>query len=235
MTTPEGEFSPAVLEQLRRLQAKYAADGQDLAAYLEGLYHADYVNYWDYISLDTLLSLQRPLTAIPDERIFIMYHQITELYFKLCLCEYEQLGELAQPTLQELVLRLGRINRYFENLIDSFDVMVDGMDKQQFLQFRMALMPASGFQSVQYRMIEIASTSLDNLLDKEKRRLLGEPWRAWEGRTSFAPFGALLAGRVPWSAANPGGVALLGGTALWAVAHWLHVRAAGPFAYIPIG
>ena len=174
MPTPEDEFSPAVYEQLRLLQHKYAADNQDLAAYLEGLYHADYVNYWDYIQLDTLLSLQRPLTRIPDERIFIMYHQITELYFKLCLCEYEQIGELPEPTMQELVLRLGRINRYFENLIDSFDVMVDGMDKQQFLQFRMALMPASGFQSVQYRMIEIASTDLSNLLDKEKRRLLGE-------------------------------------------------------------
>ncbi|WP_400190873.1 tryptophan 2,3-dioxygenase family protein [Hymenobacter sp. B81] len=170
----QDEFAPAVYTQLRRLQEKYAADGQDLAAYLEGLYHADYVNYWDYIELDTLLSLQRPLTRIPDERIFIMYHQITELYFKLCLVEYEQIGDLQQPTLGELVLRLGRINRYFENLIDSFDVMVDGMDRQQFLQFRMTLMPASGFQSAQYRMIEIASTSLDNLLDKEKRRLLGE-------------------------------------------------------------
>lgn len=71
--------------------------------------------------------------------------------------------------------------------------------------------------------------------DAKKRRLLGEPWRAWESRTSFAPFGALLAGRVPWRAAAPSAVALLGGTALWAVAHWLHVRAAGPFAYIPIG
>ncbi|GAA4010468.1 tryptophan 2,3-dioxygenase family protein [Hymenobacter fastidiosus] len=171
--TPD-EFSPAVLDQLRRLQQKYAADGQDLAAYLEGLFFADYVNYWDYIELDTLLSLQRPLTQIPDERIFIMYHQITELYFKLCLCEYEQIGDLREPTVGELVLRVGRINRYFENLIDSFDVMVDGMDKQQFLQFRMALMPASGFQSVQYRMIEIASTALDNLLNQEQRRLLGE-------------------------------------------------------------
>ncbi|KUG08891.1 tryptophan 2,3-dioxygenase family protein [Solirubrum puertoriconensis] len=170
----EEEFSPAVLTQLRRLQEKYTADGQDLAAYLEGLYHADYVNYWDYIELDTLLSLQRPLTNFPDEQIFIIYHQITELYFKLCLCEYEQIGDLQNPTLGELVLRLGRINRYFENLIDSFDVMVDGMDRQQFLQFRMSLMPASGFQSVQYRYIEIASTALNNLLDKEKRRLLGE-------------------------------------------------------------
>ncbi len=168
------EFSPAVLAQLRRLQEKYAADGQDLAAYLEGLYRADYVNYWDYIELDTLLSLQRPLTKLPDERIFIMYHQITELYFKLCLCEYEQLGALAAPTLGEVVLRVGRINRYFENLIDSFDVMVDGMDKQQFLEFRMALMPASGFQSVQYRMIEIASTALENLTDEEQRLALGQ-------------------------------------------------------------
>ena len=168
------EFSPAVLAQLRRLQEKYAPDGQDLAAYLEGLYHAKYINYWDYIQLDTLLSLQRPLTLIPDERIFIMYHQITELYFKLCLCEYEQIGALTEPTLGEIVLRVGRINRYFENLIDSFDVMVDGMDKQQFLQFRMALMPASGFQSVQYRMIEIASTALENLTDEEKRRVLGQ-------------------------------------------------------------
>ena len=171
--TPD-EFSPAVLNQLRRLQAKYAPEGQDLAAYLEGLYHAKYVNYWDYIELDTLLSLQRPLTNWPDERIFIMYHQISELYFKLCLCEYEQIGDLKQPTLGEVVLRLGRINRYFENLIDSFDVMVDGMDKQQFLDFRMALMPASGFQSVQYRMIEIASTDLANLTDEANRQALGE-------------------------------------------------------------
>ena len=171
---PEGEFSPAVLTQLRRLQQRYAADGQDLAAYLEGLYHAGYVHYWDYIELDTLLSLQRPLTPFPDETIFIIYHQITELYFKLCLHEYEQLGQLAPPTLGEVVLRLGRLNRYFDNLISSFDVMVDGMDKEQFLQFRLSLMPASGFQSVQYRYIELASTALANLVPEEQRRLLGD-------------------------------------------------------------
>lgn len=172
-TITQEEFSPAVLQQLRRLQEKYAPDGQDLASYLEGLFHAKYINYWDYVELDTLLSLQRPLTNIPDERIFIMYHQITELYFKLCLCEYEQIGLLTEPTLGEIVLRVGRINRYFLNLIDSFDVMVDGMDKEQFLTFRMSLMPASGFQSVQYRMIEIASTALENLTDAEKRKALG--------------------------------------------------------------
>ena len=166
-------FEPKVLEQLKKLEEKYAALGQDLTAYLEGLYHSDFLNYWDYIHLDTLLSLQTPRTTIPDEKIFILYHQITELYFKLCLNEYEQIGNLPANALPELIQRLKRINRYFENLIDSFDVMVDGMDPQQFLQFRMALMPASGFQSVQFRMIEICSTDLQNLMDKEKRKALG--------------------------------------------------------------
>ena len=159
---------------LAQLEERYATDGQDLAAYLEGHYYRRYVNYWDYVHLDTLLTLQTPLTDIPDERIFIIYHQITELYFKLCLHEYEQIGFNGKITGAELLIRVQRINRYFEHLVSSFDVMVDGMDKQQFLQFRMALMPASGFQSAQYRMIEIASTPLANLTAKERRKALGE-------------------------------------------------------------
>lgn len=166
-------FSPEVMDQLKKLKEKYTPLGQDLASYLEGLYHSDFVNYWDYIHLDTLLSLQNPRTRIPDEKIFIIYHQITELYFKLCLEEYKQIGEDKDITLDWFIKRLKRINRYFDNLINSFDVMVDGMDPKQFLQFRMALMPASGFQSVQYRLIEIASTDLRNLVDKAKREVLG--------------------------------------------------------------
>ncbi|WP_187260651.1 tryptophan 2,3-dioxygenase family protein [Pontibacter beigongshangensis] len=170
----EQAYSPEVWEQIKRLEQKYVPLGQDLAAYLEGLYHTDFLNYWDYIHLDALLSLQNPRTTIPDEKIFIIYHQITELYFKLCLEEFRQIGDDQAITVEMLMKRLRRINRYFENLIDSFDVMVDGMDPKQFLQFRMALMPASGFQSVQYRLIEIASTDLRNLTDKEKRKTLGQ-------------------------------------------------------------
>ncbi len=169
----EHQFNPEVLEQLKRLEEKYVPLGQNLAAYLEGLYHTDFLNYWDYIHLDTLLSLQNPRTNIPDEKIFIMYHQITELYFKLCLEEYKQIGEDENITADWFLRRLTRINRYFDNLVSSFDVMVDGMEQKQFLQFRMALMPASGFQSAQYRMIEIASTDLRNLVDKAKRAALG--------------------------------------------------------------
>jgi tryptophan 2,3-dioxygenase len=84
-----------------------------------------------------------------------MYHQITELYFKLCLHEYNQLKEKENLDVAFLTQRVTRINRYFEALITSFNIMVDGMDPQQFLKFRMSLLPASGFQSGQYRMIEI--------------------------------------------------------------------------------
>jgi tryptophan 2,3-dioxygenase len=47
--------------------------------------------------------------------------------------------------------------------------MVNGMEPEQFLKFRMSLLPASGFQSAQYRMIELFATSLDKLVTKEKR------------------------------------------------------------------
>jgi tryptophan 2,3-dioxygenase len=106
--------------------------------------------------------LQQPRTNFPDENIFITYHQITELYFKLILQELQQIAQ--NPRNVVFVCdRMRRINRYFAQLIGSFDVMVEGMDREQFLQFRMALLPASGFQSVQIRMIEMASTQFVHL------------------------------------------------------------------------
>jgi len=148
--------------------------GQDIESYLDGLLYADYLTYWDYIHLDTLLSLQTPKTQIPDEEIFIMYHQITELYFKLCLHEYNQLKASDSLTSEELLMRVNRINRYFGALTHSFDVMVDGMDPKQFLQFRMSLLPASGFQSAQYRMIEICAAQFKELLHPEVKEGIKE-------------------------------------------------------------
>src|SRR3954466_15702582 len=81
-----------LLEQLKKLQAKYDFMGQDITSYLDGLLYSDYLTYWDYIHLDTLLSLQNPKTKFPDEKVFIVYHQITELYFKLILWEIEQIA-----------------------------------------------------------------------------------------------------------------------------------------------
>lgn len=163
------EFTPEIREKLEKINDKYAALGQDMGSYLDGLLHADTVKYWDYIAVDTLLSLQKPRTSFPDEVIFIVYHQITELYFKLCLHEFDQISEQENLTADFLVKRTTRINRYFEALTKSFDIMVQGMEKEQFLKFRMSLLPASGFQSAQYRLVEIASTDFINLVHKDVR------------------------------------------------------------------
>jgi tryptophan 2,3-dioxygenase len=163
------EISEDILSRIKQLQKKYSAMGQDLSSYLDGLLHADFLTYWDYIHLDTLLSLQTPRTSFPDEEIFIMYHQITELYFKLSLHELKQIAAQENPDLAFTTKRIQRVNRYFMNLTHSFEVMVDGMEREQFLQFRMSLLPASGFQSAQYRMIEIFATDFINLVDKDHR------------------------------------------------------------------
>lgn len=163
------ELKPEIIDRIKRLAEKYDSMGQDLVSYLDGLLYSDYLTYWDYIHLDTLLSLQSPRTSFPDEEIFIMYHQITELYFKLGLHELKQLAERETLGAEFLTARLKRVNSYFEALTKSFEIMVEGMEKEQFLQFRMALLPASGFQSAQYRMIEICSTTFINLVDKDVR------------------------------------------------------------------
>ncbi len=165
-------FSPEIEERLARLQEKYEAMGQDMTSYLDGLLHADFLTYWDYIHLDTLLSLQNPKTPFPDEEIFIIYHQITELYFKLVLHECKQITAAVPLTAEFFTGRLKRINRYFEALTQSFEIMVEGMEKDQFLKFRMSLLPASGFQSGQYRMIEIYATDFINLVAQDKREEL---------------------------------------------------------------
>lgn len=172
-----------IQEKIKLLEQKYAQTGQDLNGYLEGLLLSNYLTYWDYTQVDTLLTLQNPKTDYPDEVIFIMYHQITELYFKLALHEFEQIGNNGKRILANghdagwndtlnvdfFVERVVRINRYFEALTKSFEIMINGMEKEQFLKYRMALLPASGFQSAQYRMIEICSTDFFNLVDKDIR------------------------------------------------------------------
>lgn len=163
-----------LIEQLKKLQAKYDVMGQDISSYLDGLLYSDYLTYWDYIHLDTLLSLQNPKTHFPDEQVFILYHQITELYFRLVLLEIEQIAARPDIDAEFFMARLDRIIRYFKNLEQSFEIMVVGMEKEQFLKFRMALLPASGFQSAQYRFIEIGSTDLINLVSMDQREALKE-------------------------------------------------------------
>ena len=150
---------------IKDINTKYQDLGENPDPYLSGLRYTNPVNYWDYCEVDTLLTLQKPKTFLQDENVFIMYHQVNELLFKMILSEIEQVSNEDSITLDFFVSKLGRINRYFDVLISSFAIMKYGMDVDQYMKFRDALTPASGFQSVQYRKIEIACTDLNNLID----------------------------------------------------------------------
>ena len=123
------DISPEIQNRIELLAEKYRASGQELLDFLDGLLYADYLTYWDYVHLDTLLSLQTPRTNLPDEEIFIMYHQVTELYFKLCLHEIRQVEQAESITAEFLLNKVERINRYFGALTHSFGIMVKGMDR----------------------------------------------------------------------------------------------------------
>lgn len=156
-------------ELLAKLEEKFSASGQDLDTHLEGLLHSNYITYWDYIKTDALLSLQQQRTQFPDEMVFIMYHQVNELLFKMMLWEIQQISEKEDLTVDFFSEKLYRVSRYVDVLSSSFTVMGDGMSLEQYQKFRHTLTPASGFQSAQYRMIEFASTELINLIDNRFR------------------------------------------------------------------
>ena len=124
----------------------------------------DGLTYWDYIKLDAVLDLQKPKTSFPDEKNFIIYHQISELYFRLVLLEMEQL--CFGPEINEAIFRerLIRMNIHMRQLIGAFSAMQQAINKEQFLQFRKMLYPASGFQSFQYRLIQLHATDIMNLI-----------------------------------------------------------------------
>ncbi len=158
------------------IRDKYKALGENPDTYLKGLLQAKPINYWDYVQVDTLLSLQKPRTDFADEEIFIMYHQVTELLLKLMLHEIKQIVNAGEVTEWFLIKKINRMNRYTRMLITSFDVMRDGMDYHDYNTFRSTLAPASGFQSAQFRLIEIYCTRIENLINEDgRKRLSPEP------------------------------------------------------------
>lgn len=104
-------------EILSRVDAKYAAIGQNPNVHLEGLVHANPITYWDYILPDALLSLQVQRTTLPDEMVFIMYHQINELLFKMILWEIDQVSEAKDVEAAFFTEKLRRVSRYFDLLM----------------------------------------------------------------------------------------------------------------------
>lgn len=151
------------------IEDKYTKLGENPSTYLKGLLHARETDYWSYIQLETLLSLQNPRTYFEDEEVFIIYHQLTELILKLVLNELKKLTVSEVVDEKVFISKLHRINRYTQMLINSFAIMRHGMDYDDYNTFRSALAPASGFQSVQFRYIELHCTSLENLIPHKNR------------------------------------------------------------------
>lgn len=155
-----------------QLDKKYSDLDQNLNTHLEGLLHSKPIDYWDYIQTDALLNLQIKRSTLPDEMVFILYHQVNELLFKMILWEIDQVANKKDITASFFETKIMRISRYFDVLTSSFTVMKDGMDIEQYNKFRNTLTPASGFQSAQYRKIEFASTELINLIDNRFRETI---------------------------------------------------------------
>jgi tryptophan 2,3-dioxygenase len=159
---------------LKEIDLKFQAINQKTEVQLEGLLWSKPITYWDYIQTDALLSLQTQRTTLPDEMVFIMYHQVNELIFKMILWEIDQISNTENIQVDFFSERLSRITRYFDMLTNSFSIMENGMEIDQYMKFRNTLTPASGFQSAQYRLIEFASTDVINLTDRRYKENFDE-------------------------------------------------------------
>lgn len=164
------DITPSIKEKLDLLDHKFQSIDQKTETHLEGLLWSKPITYWDYIQTDALLNLQIQRTTLPDEMVFVMYHQVNELLFKMILWEMKQICHAENPKTAYFTDKLMRISRYFDMLTTSFDIMGDGMEIDQYMKFRNTLTPASGFQSAQYRLIEFCSTDLINLIDYRFRK-----------------------------------------------------------------
>lgn len=114
------------------------------------------MSYTDYLSLDSILSAQHPLSAEHDELLFIIQHQASELWMRLALHEIGAARELIlRGEMRPAFKMLSRVSRIFEQLNSAWDVLRT-MTPADYTRFRDSLGQSSGFQSWQYRLIEFA-------------------------------------------------------------------------------
>ena len=114
----------------------------------------DAMSYGDYLHLENILAHQHPLSDAHDEMLFVIQHQISELWMKLIIHEMAAAREALQTgDVAQMFKMLARVCRIFEQLNNAWDVMRT-MTPADYTRFREALGPSSGFQSHQYRMIE---------------------------------------------------------------------------------
>lgn len=112
------------------------------------------MNYGSYLHLDRLLSAQLPVSDHHDEMLFIVAHQTTELWIKLVIHELRlAMSLLAADDLGPALKRLARIKHIQKQMTDQWSVLAT-LTPTEYAQFRDKLGKASGFQSVQYRLLE---------------------------------------------------------------------------------
>ncbi|MFC0561341.1 tryptophan 2,3-dioxygenase [Halalkalibacter alkalisediminis] len=132
---------------------------QNKATEAEKGIHTDFKNnmtYGEYLQLDSLLSSQTRLSDHHDEMLFIVIHQVSELWMKLILHETNAAIESIQADdLQTSFKRLARVSKIQSQIIQAWDVL-STLTPAEYMEFRDSLGQASGFQSYQYRLIEFA-------------------------------------------------------------------------------
>jgi tryptophan 2,3-dioxygenase len=115
---------------------------------------ADKVTYASYLDLDRILAAQHPASEAHDELLFIIVHQASELWLKLCLHELTAAREAIEADrLRPAFKMLARVARAQQQLIQSWDVL-STMTPHDYSAIRPHLGASSGFQSAQYRMME---------------------------------------------------------------------------------
>jgi tryptophan 2,3-dioxygenase len=114
------------------------------------------LTYGGYLQLDQLLSAQKPLSQPPhhDEMLFIIQHQVSELWMKLIVHELRAaIGDLRRDDVNSCLKILARVKQIQRQLFEQWAVL-ETLTPSEYMEFRHVLGPASGFQSLQYRLIE---------------------------------------------------------------------------------
>ncbi|MER2172863.1 MAG: tryptophan 2,3-dioxygenase [Psychrobacillus psychrodurans] len=121
--------------------------------------HTDFreeMTYGEYLQLDNLLASQQRLSGHHDEMLFIIIHQVSELWMKLILHELTSAIQAIQADkMQSAFKMLARVTKIQTQIIQAWDVL-STLTPAEYLEFRDKLGKASGFQSFQYRQIEFA-------------------------------------------------------------------------------
>jgi tryptophan 2,3-dioxygenase len=124
------------------------------------------MSYGDYLGLDRILSAQKPLSGQHDETLFIVIHQVQELWLKLMLHEMDlAMRCIRGDELRPAFKATARISRIQRQMIEAWDVLTT-MTPHDYLAFREALGAASGFQSFQYRLLEFRMGAKDPFMMK---------------------------------------------------------------------